>query len=323
MTYPRLKPPALQPGSNLAILSPASAAKPELVAAGRDHLHALGYRTTLAPHALSRGPLYYAGALPNRIADLHAAFADPTVDAILCTRGGWGAAELLPHLDPTLIRANPKPFIGYSDHTSLHTWLHNETGLITFYGPMVAADFSRPDGIDPQTWSQSLHQTAPWPLTTQPLSANSGLRTLRPGISTQIAQGTLRGGCLSLLTESLGTPFSPRPENPTVLFLEDIATKPYQWDRMLHHLIAAGQLAGVAAIILGDMRQCVPPEEIPLLESAILHALHNFPGPIAIGLRSGHVSERNLTLPLGVEVQIDLSDPTHPTMHFLESAVTI
>ncbi len=342
--YPRLKPPALKPGANLAILSPASAAKPELVTAGREHLRSLGYRTTLAAHALDRGPLYFAGTLAHRVEDLHAAFADPTIDAILCTRGGWGSAELLPHLDRSLIRANPKPFIGYSDHTSLHTWLQNETGLVTFYGPMVAADFSRTGGFDPHSWFHSLHQTTPWSLTSA-----AGLRTLRPGATTQTAQGTLRGGCLSLLTESLGTPFAPRPspEHPTILFLEDIATKPYQWDRMLHHLIADDQLAGVAAIVLGDMRQCVPPEEgpppppahppappalpppppppeeDPLLEAAILHALRDFPGPLAIGLRSGHVSEPNITLPLGVEVQIDLSSPAHPQMHFLEAAVTI
>ncbi len=87
--------------------------------------------------------------------DLHAAFADPAIDGIICTRGGWGSAELLPYLDAGLIRANPKVFIGYSDHTSLHCWLHNEANLVTFYGPMVAADFSRDEGVDVASWQHS------------------------------------------------------------------------------------------------------------------------------------------------------------------------
>ena len=97
--------------------------------AGMDCLHGLGYKTVLLPHALDRGPLYYAGTVEQRVADLHAAFADAEIDGIVCTRGGWGSAELLPHLDAKLIRANPKVFVGYSDHTSLHVWLAREAGL--------------------------------------------------------------------------------------------------------------------------------------------------------------------------------------------------
>ena len=78
------------------MVSPASAAKAELVQAGIERLQALGYKTVLMPHALDRGPLYYAGTAEERLADLHAAFADPAIDGIICTRGGWGSAELLP-----------------------------------------------------------------------------------------------------------------------------------------------------------------------------------------------------------------------------------
>lgn len=308
-----VKPPALRPGATLAVLSPASTPQPNRVHLGLERLHELGYRTILSPHALDRGPLYYAGTLEHRLADLHAAFSNPEIDAILCTRGGWGSAELLPFLDVELIRANPKPFIGYSDHTSLHCWLHNQANLITFYGPMVAADFGREDGIHLQSWSSSLINSQPWSL-----GREAGLSVLRAGI----AEGTLRGGCLSLLTQSLGTPYAAQLAD-SILFLEDIGTKPYQWDRMLLHLRYSGQLAGVQGIVFGNMNQCVPPTECGYLEQAILHSLRDFAGPIAIGLCAGHVTAPGITLPLGTRVKLDLSAAEHPELRILESSVTI
>ena len=143
-----LKPPALTPGARIAVVSPASAANPERVRAGVESLETLGYEAVLSAHALGRGPLYYSGTTAQRLADLHAAFADPSIAAICCTRGGWGTAELLPGLDLDLIGRNPKPFLGYSDHTSLHTWLGRETGLVTFYAPMISPDFARTGGVD-------------------------------------------------------------------------------------------------------------------------------------------------------------------------------
>ncbi len=308
-----IKPAALRPGATLAVLSPASTPKPDLVHRGIGKLQELGYRTILGKHALDRGPLYYAGTLEQRLEDFHTAFADPAIDGILCTRGGWGSAELLPFLDAALIRANPKAFIGYSDHTALHSWLHNEANLVTFHGPMVAADFARADGVDLPSWRHVTEGDTSWSL-----GAADGLRVLRSGT----AEGVLRGGCLSILAESLGTPYAPQIANG-ILFLEDIGTKPYQWDRMLLHLRYSGVLKEVRGIILGDMRQCVPAEENDYLERAILYSLRDFDGPIAIGLRSGHVGTPNVTLPLGVAVKLDLAEAGNPRMHFLEAAVTV
>jgi muramoyltetrapeptide carboxypeptidase len=304
----------LKPGATLAVVSPASAAKAERVQAGIDCLHGLGYQTVVGAHALERGPLYYAGTVEQRIADLHAAFADPTVDGIICSRGGWGSAELLPYLDAGLVRANPKAFIGYSDHTSLHIWLAREAGLVSFYGPMVAADFARTDGFDAASWGHCFGGDAAWSL-----GASDGLRVLRAGV----AEGALVGGCISIFAEALGTPYAmllARADAPRILFLEDIGTKPYQWDRLLLHLRYAGMLEHVAGICFGDMKQCVGPEDEALLEAAILHALWDFAGPIAIGLRSGHVDAPNITLPLGVKVRLDLSG--NPRIDFLEAAVS-
>jgi muramoyltetrapeptide carboxypeptidase len=311
-----VKPAPLRPGATLAVLSPASTPKPDLVQAGMDCLHRLGYQVVLMPHALDRGPLYYAGTVQQRVADLHAAFADASIAGIVCTRGGWGSAELLPHLDFDLVRANPKVFVGYSDHTSLHVWLARVAGLVTFYGPMVAADFARLDGFDLASWNHAIGGDASWSLT-----QSDGLRVLRPGV----AEGTLAGGCLSILAESLGTPYAALPataDQPRILFLEDIGTKPYQWDRMLLHLRYSGLLQHVSGIVFGDMHQCVAPEEEALLEAAILHALADFSGPIAIGLRSAHVDGPNLTLPLGVHVRLDLDASGSPRIDFLESSTS-
>ncbi len=310
----RVKPAALRAGSTLAVVSPASATKPELVQAGLDALHELGYRTKLMPHALDCGPLYYAGTVEQRVGDLHAAFADAAIDGIVCTRGGWGSAELLPHLDAELVRANPKVFVGYSDHTALHVWLAREAGLVTFHGPMVAADFARAQGFDRASWTHAMSGDSGWSL-----GVSDGLRA-------GTAEGTLAGGCISILAESMGTPYAMLPasaQEPRILFLEDIGTKPYQWDRMLRHLRYAGLLEHVSGIVFGEMRQCVAAEELPLLEAAVLHALADFAGPIAIGLRSGHVDGANVTVPLGVRMRLELSAAGNQRLDFLESAVAV
>ena len=309
-----IKPRALRPGATLAVLSPASTPKPDLVHRGIAHLHSFGYKTVLGSHTLDRGPLYYAGSIENRLHDLHAAFADPAIDGIVCARGGWGSAELLPFLDAALIRSNPKIFVGYSDHTSLHSWLHDEGNLVTFYGPMVAADFSRDDGVDNASWRHSLQEDLRWSL-----GVADGLRALRSGV----AKGLLNGGCISIFAEALGTPYAPRIDDDSILFLEDIGTKPYQWDRMLLHLRYSGLLNKVTGIVFGDMGQCIPADESEYLDRAILHSLRNFEGPIAIGLRSGHVGVRNVTLPLGIAAMLDLSETGNPRMHLLEAAVTV
>ena len=306
-----VKPRALPPGSKLGIISPASTPKADLVTQGIAALEALGYRTKVFPHALDRGPMYYAGTPQDRLADLHAAFADDEVDGIICTRGGWGSAELLPHLDKALIAANPKALLGYSDITSLHTCLQRECGLVTFQAPMVAADFSRNPGPDLASWQAAFGGSQAWTL-----GKESGLRVLRPGP----AEGILGGGCISIYAEGLGTPYGPLAHDG-LLFFEDIGVKPYQWDRMLVHVQHAGLLADVRGIIFGDMQQCGEPDEQQAIEASLLYSLRDFAGPIAIGLRTGHVESGNVTLPLGIRARLDCDDAGNPQLHFLEAAV--
>lgn len=304
--------PRLRRGSRVAVVSPASAAKADLIDAGVARLRAFGYEVVEMPHARARGPLYYAGTAQDRVADLHAAFSDPSIDGVICTRGGWGSVELLPLLDRDLIRANPKAFVGYSDHTSLHTWFWNECGMQTFYAPMVAADWSKIDGVDAPSWRAAIendHATGVWTL-----DETDGMKILRSGA----ASGRLLGGCLSILCEGLGTPWAMKIEEPSVLFLEDIGTKPYKWDRLLQHLKLAGLLKNVRGVVLGDMSANVDESEMELLEAACLHALHGFEGPIAIGLQCGHLSAGNRSLVLGA--QVDLICDVLPSLEFVEES---
>jgi len=280
----------------VAVVSPASAAKAELVQRGCERLRGFGYEPVVMPHALDRGPLYYAGTAEDRVADLHAAFADESIAGVICTRGGWGSAELLPLLDRELVRANPKVFVGYSDHTSLHAWFWNECGMPTFYAPMVAADWSKGDGVDERTWRAAVEGDGVWGV-----GAEDGVKVLREGK----AEGRLLGGCLSIVVEALGTPWALKMEEPTVLFLEDIGTKPYKWDRFLQHLKFAGGLKNVRGIVFGDMSANIEESETALLEAACLHALRDFEGPVTIGLKCGHVERRNRSLPLGAWVSMN------------------
>ena len=295
--------PKLKRGSRVAVVSPASAARAELVEAGCERLRGFGYEPVVMPHALDRGPLYFAGTAEDRVADLHAAFADESIDGVICTRGGWGSAELLPLLDRELVRANPKVFVGYSDHTSLHAWFWNECGMPTFYAPMVAADWSKSDGVDERTWRAAVEGDGVWSV-----SAEDGLKVLREGN----AEGRLLGGCLSIVVEALGTPWVLKIEEPTVLFLEDIGTKPYKWDRFLQHLKFAGGLKNVRGIVFGDMSANIEESETELLEAACLHALRDFEGPVTIGLKCGHVERRNRSLPLGAWVTMNGTELVRP-----------
>lgn len=305
---PVVLPAALRAGDAVRLISPASWFDPEKVHLGMDSLKKLGFDPQLASHALTRHGQYSAGTPAQRLEDLHTAFADSSVNAIVCNRGGYGSAELLNGLDLDLIRRNPKIFMGCSDITSLLTWFHDTTGLVVFHGPMAAGDFARENGVDPASWQSALSLDSPWQL-----GPEAGLRILKPGR----AQGKFYGGCLSMLVASLGTPYEIQTKD-TVLFLEDVGVKPYQMDRMLLQLKLAGKFDRVRGIVFGSMLDCQQPGTTEdLLDPVLLRVFADFPGPVAIGLRSGHVRERNITLPIGVTCKLELTDT--PTLRFQPS----
>ena len=300
--------PAVRRGTKVTVLSPASYPQPDKLAKGVEALSRLGFLPWVGHHALSKAHHYFAGTTQARLEDLHAAFLDPATAAIFCSRGGYGCNDLLEGLDLGLVREHPKPLLAHSDMTCMQTWLLDQLGLISFHGPMVAGDFSQPEGVDEASLLAALGGDRWF------VGETSGLRSLRPGK----ASGILYGGCLTLLAASLGTPYAPQTEGK-LLFLEDRDVKPYQLDRLLRQMVLAGKFEGVRGIIFGEMLDCVAPGQHPgLLDEVILRVLDWFQGPIATGLRSGHVSRRNVTLAFGIEAELHLERA--PVLSFLERA---
>jgi muramoyltetrapeptide carboxypeptidase len=311
VSMPVLKPVAVPAGARIAVIAPASNAKLERVDGGVAALKRMGFDVVLGQHATGKAAPYFAGTVEERLEDLHDAFADPEIQAIISTRGGYGSNYLLEDLDLDLIADNPKPWFGYSDLTAMQTVLLDELGLVGFHGPMVAADFYREGGVHEPSFLAALRGDA------IRVGASEGLRILKPGR----ARGVVHGGCLSMLVASLGTPFAPQTEGK-LLFLEDVGVKPYQIDRMLRQMVLAGKFDGVTGFVFGEMLECVSPGANPdLLDQVILRVLDWFDGPIAIGLRSGHVSRGNVTLPMGIEAEILLED--EPVLEYLEPAVRV
>lgn len=289
-----LKLPPIVSGAGISVVAPASFARQDRIDDGAKALRELGFEPHFAAHALERGPLFFAGTPQQRAEDLHAAFANPGTRMAMCLRGGYGSNYLLERLDTELIRAHAKPFFAYSDLTGLQLYLLDKLGLPAFHGPMLAADFYLQDGVHLPSFQAALRGEA------YALNAAEGLRSVQAGR----ARGVLYGGCLSILTSLLGTPWEPQTEG-TLLFLEDVGAKPYQVDRMLWQLRAAGKLEGVKGVVFGEMLDCTSPgAEADLLEQVIRRAFEGFPGPIAYGLRSGHVSRQNVTLTFGVEAEL-------------------
>lgn len=293
-----IKPRALRPGDTLGIVAPASYFVRQDFEAGCNALRGMGYKVIFDQSIFDRD-LYFAGSAERRARELESMFTRDDVGAIICARGGYGANYLLPLLDVKKIAASPKPFVGYSDVSSLMTYLRDSIGLVTFHGPMVAKDFATQDGVEHGSWAAALTGSD----NNFNYLADSSIQPLVHGS----AEGVLCGGCLSMLAASLGTPYEIRTEG-TVVFIEDVATKPYQIDRMLMQLKLAGKFAGLRGIIFGEMLDCVQPGNQPYtLQEVIMRIVGDLGIPVAYGLRSGHVSRSNITLPIGVRARLEVN----------------
>ena len=307
----RIKPRALQPGDKVGIVAPASNIKPDLLNKGCDALRQLGYKPFFFDSILEQD-LYFAGSVDRRARELEEMFTREDVKAILCARGGYGANYLLGKLDPRKIAAHPKVFVGYSDITTLMTFLFDSTGLVTFHGPMVAKDFASADGTDLDSWQSSIGGSPDWEIGS---ASDSGIVGLVDGR----AEGILYGGCLSMLAASLGTPYEIRTTG-SILFLEDVNAKPFQIDRMLMQLKLAGKLNGVKGIVFGEMLDCLQPgSQTYTLQQVVLRIVGDRGIPVAYGLRSGHVTRKNITLPIGVRASLNVNGG-EATLKMLEAA---
>jgi muramoyltetrapeptide carboxypeptidase len=306
-----VKPPALRRGDTIGIVAPASNVKQADLEAGCAALHQAGYKAFYLDSILERD-LYFAGTAVRRLRELEEMFERDEVRAVVCARGGYGANYLLRDLNWKKIADHPKIFVGYSDLTTLLTQFV-DSGLVTFHGPMVAKDWAHGGGVNLESWIAALTQTAPWDV-----PINDGISALAEGE----AEGCLYGGCLSILVASLGTDSEIKTDD-TILFLEDVGAKPYQIDRMLMQLKLAGKLDKVRGVIFGEMIDCVQAaNQDYTLREVIMRVVGELNIPVAYGLKSGHVTSNNLTLPLGVKAKLQVAGKD-VRIKILESAVRV
>ena len=290
-----LKPRALRPGDRIAIVAPASPFAHDEFDAGLAELRALGFEPVYTEAVFARDG-YLAGSAEVRARDFLDAWTDRSVAALVAARGGYGSVQILPLLNSATVRATPKAFIGFSDNTSLLTWLTQECGVAAFHGPMIEARFARgAAGYDRDTFTRCLCRTQPAGEITHPK-----VEVLAPGE----ASGELVGGTLTQIVGSLGTPFAFDPPAGAVLFLDEVTERPYRLDRMLTQLRQSGLLARVSAIVFNELPRCDEPNGTATPRDAVMRVLRDFPGPILFGLPSGHTEGPTITLPFGVRSRV-------------------
>jgi len=302
-----IKPPELRQGDKIGLIAPASSFSPDGFLAGCDRLRQMGYEPVYSQNIFDRD-IYFAGTAERRTHEFHEFWRRDDIAALICVRGGYGSNYLLEKLDYSMIAKRPKILLGCSDVTSLISAINDRTGLVGFHGPMVARDIA--DGtFDPSSWKNALESAANWSVPT------SGVEVLRTGQ----AVGRLYGGCLSMLVASLGTPYEIQTDD-AILFIEDIAEKPYRLDRMLMQLRLAGKLEKARGFVFGEMLDCLPPQgETYTLQQVIMRVLAPYNVPIVYGLKSGHVSSGNVTLPIGVRAELK-AEGADASLRILESA---
>lgn len=300
---PLLKFKRLRPGDTILLVSPAGRVAASALAGAIAQLKTWGFRVRLAPHALDTYG-YLAGRDHDRAEDLTRAFTDPTVQGILCTRGGWGCNRILPLLDYDAIAANPKPLIGYSDITALLLALHQRTGLVGIHGPVATSswtDFSN------QSFRAVLMEGRAARFENPP---NLPLQVLRGGR----AQGPLLGGNLSTLVSLIGSDYLPAWDG-AILFLEEVGEDWYRVDRLLSQLALAGILGRLGGVIFAQCTRCGPakacegeaatdPEPSLTLNDLLETYFLPLNIPVWFGSAIGHIADK-FSLPLGGPVEMD------------------
>lgn len=284
-------PPPVLPGGTIGVVAPGGAVKAEPLERGVAALAALGFDVRVGAHVLARDR-YFAGTSEARLADLLAMLDDPDVGAVVCARGGYGTAHLLSGLDPERVAARPKLVVGYSDVSPLIGWIVERCHVVAMHGPMVATDFAK--GLTARAAERFVALLAA-PATTwrEPVA-----EVIVPGAAT----GRLVGGCLSSLAALLGTPYAVETAG-AILFLEDVAERPYRVDRMLTHLRLAGKLESVAGVVLGSFAECDGDGD-DVVREVFRTFFADAPYPVVAGFPAGHLSE-NLPFALGLPVRVD------------------
>ncbi len=313
----------LPEGGTIGVPAPASAYfNRSDVLRGVEWWESRGYRVKLGEHVYARDD-YVAGSAEERAADLQALFADPEVDVVQALQGGYGSAQTIPFLDLDAIAATPKPFVGYSDITALHTVLRQSAGLATFYGygligvgDKETSDFTRARLL------QVLRGQGAGEVPKDP--DDPYVRPIHGGK----ARGPLVGGCLWLLLQTMGTPWEIDLDG-AIFFFEDVDAPAWYVDGMLTQLRQAGKLEGVVGVVVGDMEKCDWREERPewprtkSIEDVLEEHLEPLGVPVLYKLPLGH-AKHLAAIPLGVEATLDADARTlvleHPGLETKEDA---
>jgi muramoyltetrapeptide carboxypeptidase len=306
-----IRPPALRPGSRVALVAAAGPLSGEGVERAMDRVRAFGWEPVAGRFCRGRCSGYLAGTDDERAADLDAALADPDLDAIWFLRGGYGTMRILDRIDWRALAAHPKALIGFSDNTAVHL-AAQRARVVSFHGPhphtVEFPDFARDAFLPVLTEAR--------PAGVLPFPAGSAGRA--EAVVEGRAEGPLLGGNLSLIASTLGTPFAIQPRG-AILFLEEVGEHVYRLDRLLSHLKLAGVLDAVAGIAIGAFSE-VPDEGAdgkPTVRELLRDRLGGLGVPIAFGFPFGHVDD-NWTLPMGVRARLDAGAGT---LELLEPAV--
>lgn len=301
-----LKPPALQTGMGVGLISPASATfRQEQLEIVIDAVKALGLIPYPAPHLLDRYG-YLAGKDRDRADDVNQFFTNPQINLLLPLQGGWGCSRILPYLDYSTIKKNPKVIVGFSDITALILGIYAQTGLITFHGPHGLTGWRSPqtDYFRRVLFQGEAikYQNEPDPADSDRLmQVNNRIQTITAGK----AQGKLIGGNLTILSTLVGTPYFPDVRG-AILFVEEVGESIYRVDRFLTHLKLAGILDQLGGFIFGQCTNCPPDWDYGslTLEEVIRDHIEPLSIPAWSGANIGHL-ETIITLPIGLPVEID------------------
>jgi muramoyltetrapeptide carboxypeptidase len=292
----QIKPAKLRAGARIGIVNPAFWLEPDRMLRAVKVFEDLGYDVVMGK-STGLKENRYAGSPEERAEDIMAMFADPSIEAIICARGGYGANRVLPLLDYGVIGENPKIFVGYSDITGLLTSFAQKTGLVTFHGPMLTTYGKQTINYNLDTFHQVLSGEQNIRLMSTP---ECQARTLKPGL----ASGPLWGGNLSLVTERLGTRDQIETRG-SILLLEDIDEKLYAFERMMLHLKRSGSLDHIKGLVVGEMLE-MGDSKVPFgmsTDEIVLDVCSDLEIPIISNFPCGH-GDYQVTLPISYHVEI-------------------
>lgn len=314
----KIRPPRLKSGDTIGLIAPGSYISPDELKDSVDNLEKLGFNVLYDERILSKTG-YLAGDDRSRAEEVNSMFTNKKVKGIVCARGGYGCARILPLLDYDLIKSNPKVLIGYSDITALLNGIYVATGLITFHGPVGISSFNEFSVkyfndvlVNPKQKVVLKSERG------EDEKDNNGITTIVSGKGV----GELVGGNLSVLNSLIGTKYDFDGEGK-IIFLEEIGEEPYRVDRMLTQLIQADKFDKAAGIALGVFKDCEPKEKDPSFSSSfslievLFDRLSNLNIPVVYGLSFGHIKNK-FTLPIGIQAELDT---INQTITLLETAV--